>query len=372
MYLAEKVQPNFRTICRFRENNANFIKEIFKETVNLASKNGLIDLSLICTDGSKIKANASKKSFLKEEQIDKLDSIISAMIEEDLKQDEIDQKISGDKEENLTNLDTKNLKEIVKRYRKSKNKEKVKETCKKAKEELQKNPDMKRVSLTDPECRQMLNKKGVFELDYNVQFTVDSKEQIILANDVCQNPTDINQLKPQIEKTKENIKMKKNTMSVADCGYNSGENFRFLEEEKIEGYIPNQSQVQEIYDRERTVKQDDYEYDWETDEIIIKGERYKFYRMYKKKKNSKQRLYKSEKGKIKRVPEFFRERIRMKERMETDEGKIIYNIRKYIVEPVIGDIKYNLQLAEFSLRGLNGVRLELNLASIIHNLKKRC
>ena len=67
MYLAEKVQPNFRTLCRFRVENTKFIKETFKETVNLASENDLIDLSLICTDGSKVKANASKKRFLKEE-----------------------------------------------------------------------------------------------------------------------------------------------------------------------------------------------------------------------------------------------------------------------------------------------------------------
>ncbi len=45
-------------------------------------------------------------------------------------------------------------------------------------------------------------------------------------------------------------------------------------------------------------------------------------------------------------------------------------MRKYIVEPVIGNIKYNLGLDEFSLRGLNSVKLELNLASIAHNLKK--
>ena len=47
MYLAEKVQPNFRTIARFRKNNASFVKEAFKETVNLASKYDLIDLNLI-------------------------------------------------------------------------------------------------------------------------------------------------------------------------------------------------------------------------------------------------------------------------------------------------------------------------------------
>ena len=175
MYLAEKVQPNFRTICRFRRKNAFFIKEAFKETVKLASKYNLVDLSLICTDGSKLKANSGKKMSIKKEQLSKLDSIINKMIEEDIKQDEIDKEIYGDKEETLTNLEVRNLKGIVKAYRKSKNKEKLKENCRKAKEECEKDPKMKRVSLSDPECRMMKHNGGNYELSYNAQFTVDSK-----------------------------------------------------------------------------------------------------------------------------------------------------------------------------------------------------
>src|SRR3990167_9918601 len=120
MYLAEKVQPNFRTISRFRKNNKEFVKETFKETVELASENNLVDLNLICIDGSKIKANSSKKMFLTKEQIERLDSIIDKMIEEDVKQDEMDKEIYGNKEENKTNLEIKNLKMIVENYHKIK------------------------------------------------------------------------------------------------------------------------------------------------------------------------------------------------------------------------------------------------------------
>ena len=371
MYLAEKVQPNFRTLCRFRVENAKFIKETFKETVNLASENDLIDLNLICTDGSKIKANASKKRFLKEEQVERLDSIIDAMIEEDIKQDEIDEKISDGREENLTNLETKNLKEIVKKYKNNKNKEKLKEKCNKAKEEIKKLDEKKRVSLTDPECRMMKGKKGINELAYNTQFTVDSKNQIILANDVCQDQNDTHQLQPQVKQTKENIELKENTKLAADCNYNNGENLKYLEEEGIDGHIPNQAQAQSFDEREQTIKQDDYKYDWEKDEIIVEGVRLKFHAIWKHKKGTRQRAYKSKDGKImKRVPEFFRNRLKMKEKLDTEEGRQIYDMRKYIVEPVIGNIKYNLGLDEFSLRGLNKVKLELNLVSIAHNLKK--
>ncbi len=73
---------------------------------------------------------------------------------------------------------------------------------------------------------------------------------------------------------------------------------------------------------------------------------------------------------MKRVPEFFRSRLRMKKKLDGEEGRQIYDMRKHIVEPAIGNIKYNMGLDEFSLRGLNSVRLELNLACIVHNLKK--
>jgi transposase len=371
MYLAEKVQPNFRTIARFRKSNGKFIKETFKETVDLASENGLVDLNIICTDGSKMKANSSKKMCLKKEQIERLDSIIDKMIEADIQQDEIDKEVYGEKEENITDIEIKNLKGIVKSYREIKDKEKLKENCKKAIEEFDKDPQIKRVSLSDPECRMMKNKKGVFELDYNTQFTVDSKNQIIVANDVCQDRTDTFQLQPQINNVRENITLNEDTKIVADCNYNNGENLKFLEEEMLNGYIPAISQAQKLDDRKQK-KEDEYEYDWERDEIIVKGIRLKFAGIWSQGKNKlRRRIYRSEDGKVvKRIMEFFRERLRMKAKMETEEGKRVYDLRKIVVEPVIGNIKYNLGFNEFLVRGLSGAKLELDIASLVHNLKK--
>ena len=93
--------------------------------------------------------------------------------------------------------------------------------------------------------------------------------------------------------------------------------------------------------------------------------------MWKHRGEKRQRIYKSEDGKmIKKVPEFFRERLRMKYKMDTKESRYIYSFRKTVIEPVIGNIKYNLGFTEFLIRGLTGARLELNIASIAHNLKK--
>lgn len=63
MYLAEKAQPDFRTIARFRKDNTHFVKDAFKKTVEIASEKKLVDLSFISIDGSKIKAYASRKRY---------------------------------------------------------------------------------------------------------------------------------------------------------------------------------------------------------------------------------------------------------------------------------------------------------------------
>jgi transposase len=376
MYLAEKVQPEFSTFCRFRRNNKEFVKDIFIETVELASENGLIDLNLICTDGSKIKANSGKKKCIKKEQLGKLASIIDKMIEDDIKQDEVDKIIYGDKEENISNLEVKNLKGIVKEYRKSKNKEKLKERCRKAIEEAEKDPEMKKVSISDPESRMMKHSGGNYEPSYNAQFTVDSKNQIIIANDACQDESDYGQLKPQLEQVKENIGLKETTKIDADCGYSSGENIRYMEDNKIDGFIPNRTQTRELNEMESVTKEkfrwDDYEYDEDKNEIIDKGVRLSFYKTFDyAKKGYKMHEYKNKELKIvKRVPEFFRERLRMKKKMENEEAKKIYALRKSIVEPVIGDIKENLGFRSLRMKGLNGAKIELNLVSIAHNLKK--
>lgn len=372
MYLSEKAKPNFRTLARFRKENTSFVKEAFQKTIELAKEHDLVDLSLICIDGTTIKANASNKSSVKKENLDILDKAIEKMIEEDIAQDELDIELYGDKEENLTGMDRRDMKRIVEQYKKSQDKKKVKEKIKKVEEEIEKDPAQKKLSLTDPESRMMYNKKRYSEFSYNSQFSVDAKNQIILANDVCQDKHDANQLIPQIKNIEENIgKLPERTKIGADCSYSSGDNFQFLEKKKLDGYIPSRAQAQELNGKEKTLKHDDYDYDWETDEIILEGARLQFHKQSVRKNGRKVLLYKTKDWSVRRqVPALFRERLRMKAKMQTIEAKKIYDKRKTVVEPPIGNIKENLGFREFLTRGLNSVKTELNLVSMAHNLKK--
>ena len=69
MYLAEKLAPDFRTISDFRKDHPDLIKAVFRHTVRLAKEEGMLDLSYLATDGSKVKANASGKRVLTREEL---------------------------------------------------------------------------------------------------------------------------------------------------------------------------------------------------------------------------------------------------------------------------------------------------------------
>ena len=67
MYLAENLQPDFRTISDFRKENEKLIAELFKNTVKAAKELGVIVLEQLSVDGSMVKASASKKSTIIED-----------------------------------------------------------------------------------------------------------------------------------------------------------------------------------------------------------------------------------------------------------------------------------------------------------------
>jgi transposase len=240
---------------------------------------------------------------------------------------------------------------------------------KKSKGELEKY-FLKKVSISDPEARAMQTKKRFSELSYNSQISV-SKNQIIIANDVTQDKHDANQFIPQMKNIKNIVELEKDTKVGLDCGYSSGDNVKFAEDENIDLYVPSRAQAQKLDGKDETLNHDNYEYDEKTNELICEGVRYKYRGDYIRKTGVKISTFWSyELKKKKDVPFYFRERLRMKTKMESQEAKRVYGLRKITVEPVYGNLKENLGFRGFLLRGLEKVKTEFNLVCIAHNLQK--
>jgi transposase len=386
IYLSEKLSPDFRTVSDFRKDNPELVKLAFKHTITLAKIEGLLDLSTLSTDGTKLKANASNRKLLSKEEIEFISKFIDFELEEWAKQDNIENDFFGNirGSDQLPEKSKKKMKWVVEKYIKElKEKGEIdKDKIRIAKEELDKN-NLDKVCITDSECRFMKNKKGRIEFSYNPQITTDNNG-IILANDVCNYPDDHNQLKPQVLQTKENIgEFPERIKWNFDKGYFSNENIHFLNEENIDGHLSCQEKEKiSDYDSEK------FKYDIEKDEYLCpEGHKMIFLsEQFDKERGKYFRLYKGQSCKdcpvrnkctkrkygirfVKKFP-YEKERKAMEEKMRTLEAKKIYDRRKETVEPTFGNIKENQGMLSFLTRNLKNVKTEFNLACIGNNLQR--
>ena len=67
-FLAHGLRPDFRTLCRFRREQAEALKRVFRQTVALCQERGLVSLGRLAADGSKVRANRSRRALAEAEQ----------------------------------------------------------------------------------------------------------------------------------------------------------------------------------------------------------------------------------------------------------------------------------------------------------------
>ncbi|MGB3458395.1 MAG: IS1182 family transposase, partial [Halobacteriota archaeon] len=251
MYLSDHLNPDFRTICRFRKDNLETIKLVIAEIAKLAREMGMVKLGHLSIDGTKIKASASNFSVVSKEELDEIKEAIDMELQKGIEIDEMEEQIYGDTDPDKLPKSFKDIKEkirkdkaakIIDQYKNGDQKEKnrIEKQLGKVQNELEvSGKDF--VSFTDPESRFMKNKKHFSEFSYNPQVTVDAEHGIVVAEDVVQNVRDVEQLKPQIEQIEEVFgKLPRNTIISADNDYHSAGNIDFLKEHELDGYIPHE------------------------------------------------------------------------------------------------------------------------------------
>ncbi|MGB3673879.1 MAG: transposase, partial [Candidatus Nanopelagicales bacterium] len=60
-FLAANQQPDFRSVARFRERHLEALEELFNQTLMLCVEAGMVSLGEVALDGSKVRANASRR-----------------------------------------------------------------------------------------------------------------------------------------------------------------------------------------------------------------------------------------------------------------------------------------------------------------------
>ena len=377
MYLAAKQRPDFRTISDFRKDHLEELKELFQQIVVISMALGIAKIGHISIDGTKMRASAGRRKTKSKESLDKLEEEIGKEIEKMLDEaEEIDEKedrLYGDKRGDEMPEELRNKEDLIK---------KIEDAKKKLKEK-----GWKRVNMTDPDSRFMQDADGGIDMGYNTQVAVDEQTQVIVANDVTSEVNDHHQFIPLYEQVVDNTDKKPEEVS-ADCGYANGKNYMYIEDNKIDAYLPDQMFEKEV-DKEGKEKLGRYDrrnfrYNKGKDTFTCPEGKILVFKTNQKKDGIQSRIYVGQEcsdckervectrgsGRYIKVSEVDGIIERMREKLLTDQGKKRYKKRLSTAEPVFGNLKKNLGYRDFQLRGLEKVRGEFQLMCIAHNIKK--
>lgn len=369
MFLSEMARPNFRTISDFRKANLDTIERIYKETIRISMRMGLVLLEHVSIDGTRMEANVSKEnSFTKErvkEAMKRAEERIRRILAEAEEVDREEDAKYGDREGN----------KIDESLRKAEaGKKKLQEIRATMEEE-----GLNTVGWTDKDSRVMKTARGK-RAGYNMQAAVDSHSQIIVGGDVSQESADNSLMPGMVEEVKENTGVKP-AIVTADGGYYSPKALKYVEKEKIDAYIPEQHKAKEEWRK-------DFEYDETRDVFRCPGGHELTYSTAREHGEYTYRVYKlrckgcplvegcAHTNKSRKIEIWVRMNGELQDKMSAKvrsrEGRGIYGKRMAIIEPVIGNIKHNQGLWKLSLRGLTGAKIEFYLGCIGHNIRKIC
>jgi len=374
---------NYHSLSDFRVDNGEALKKLFIEILAALESQGLITMTRVMQDGTKIEAAASKSSFRKEDKLRGLLKVAAEQVEA-LEQTEEGQENS----ERVWQAKKRAARERKERVEAAlKELESVRES-KSGGEEKNK----VRVSTTDPDARIMKQTNGGYSPGYNAQVTTDSKEKIIDGVRVSQAGNDYGELVPSIEEAKQNTGRSPEQV-VVDGGYISAANVMSMHEKQIEliGPLPDNTAKTAGLVRTKAIdpafRAEEFIYDPDLDRYTCPLGKTLRYAGKQTSRGNMQYIYKSDpkvcatcKSKQqccggsehgirsitrkKRLPIM----AKFEARMETEEAREIYKQRSAVAEFPNLWLKEKLGARKFRLRGLAKVGIEALWLCLTYNI----
>ena len=354
--LACNQQPDHDSIAEFRKRHLKELGKLFVQVVELCQRAGLVKLGHVAIDGTKIKANASKRKSLTYKELTKgekeLETKIKELLEEAERIDDEEDRLYGkgkrgdELPEELRKRETRLAKirelkaELEREAKEAAEKEQAQaeeqKAAKERGEQITKSyrrrkwtkdesggvipkPKTQR-NLTDPDSRIMKNvMSGSFEQAYNAQIAVDREAKIIVAARVVQQTNDQEQLVPGLKEVEKNVG-RMPEQATADAGYFSTSAVTDESLKGIDLYVPPNGR--------------------------------------------------EPKSGMNVLPEQASVRDKMWHKLRGPGGAETYKKRNTTVEPVFAEIKHVRKFRQFALRGLSKVEGEWSLICLTHNVLK--
>jgi transposase len=238
MWLMRELAPDHKTIAEFRRVNAAAFQGACAQFVQFLREAELVggELPTVAVDGSKFKANASKKSLVDAEQAAKERKKIQRRIEEYLEQmDAAD--VAEEAEAQPTQ---ERIEQALERLRKRD--QKLAQAQSKLAEQQPKEtdkPGRPRAGLSDPDCVMLKQASGAAVAGYNVQQAVDTRHHLIVAHELTTRANDHTSLQPAASQAQQALAAPAMVV-LADTGYMNGKQAQGCEDQGIRPVVPMQ------------------------------------------------------------------------------------------------------------------------------------
>ena len=401
-------QPHFTTISNFVSGMGALAAKLFAQVLVVCDRQGLIGREMFAIDGVKLPSNASKaKSGTRadyQRQAEKMEEAARKMIDR-----------HKDNDVKIEDGDGREARKL----------ERLQQEAAKLREWLKANPEDRKgakgsvrlSNRTDNESAKMATGKGVIQ-GYTGVAAVDEKNQIIIEAQAHGTGSEQELLIPVVEATKP--WRVDSTVITADAGYHSEAGLKELADAKVDAYIPDngyrkrderyagqeahKAKPDPLYDKsgKSTAKKaalfrpKDFEFDSENNTCTCPAGK----RLYRNGNNCmikgfvaikfqgakqdcvpcemrSQCLRKPDKTEVRQVA-FFRGKVdgeeshtdRMKQKIDSEQGKEMITRRFATVEPVFGNLRGNKRTDRFTLRGREKVDGQWKLYAMMHNIEK--
>jgi transposase len=333
-------QPDFRTVSDFRKRHLPALAALFHQVLRLCQRAQMVRLGHVALDGTKLKANASKRKAMSYGRMKETSERLAKEVQGWF--DEAERVDAAEDREHGTGRSGDEMPDWV--VSKEKRLAKIQEAMAALQAEAAEGDDdpdpsdgrsprrddspadapapkdTAQRNFTDPESKLLKTSDGFIQ-GYNCQAAVDAEAQVVVAHEVVSTQADVTMLIAMVDDIRSNTGRHTRELS-ADSGYCSEANLQALHRRRIRGYIAT--------DRQRHGST-----------------------LVRRRRPNQGRLTRAMRTRLKRAG--FRSR---------------YRLRKQVVEPVFGQIKSGRGYERFLLRGLRQVQGEWALLCTTHNLLK--
>ncbi len=333
--------PSHRTICEFRRRHLEDFRRLFAEVVALAREMGVANFGKLSVDGTKVRANASKRKamsygrMLAEER--RLEGEIEALVERARETDAAEdarfgEAFRGDELPAELRRREDRLAAIAAARERLEARQREADEARGRKPGMKRNPrggrpykrdygepdEKAQDNFTDPESRIMNTSQEGFQQCYNAQLAVEGANQLIVAAEVSPSASDQGHLVTLLDDVEATHGERPATV-LADAGYCNEADLATLEDRGVDGHV--------ALGREGR------------SEVAADAEKHPA-------------------------------KARMAAKLATAAGRAQYAQRKWLSEAPHGWIKEALGFRRFSLRGLDKVRGEWDLVCLALNIRR--